>query len=143
MTLHKKPRTKQPRIAVREKDFQRLSNLAEVAVTVMPEVAHFLEHELSRARIVSGNAASLRVVGMGSKVKYLDESTGREHLVTLVYPAESDIERGLISVLTPIGAALLGLSQGQSIHWTTRSGEAKQLTVTSIFNKVALENSHA
>ena len=91
-----------------------------------------LERELERARIVSGRAASARVIGMGSK--YLDEATGRVHAVTLVYPAESDIERGRVSVLTPIGAALLGLSQGQSIEWNTRSGEPRQLTVVALSN---------
>lgn len=82
----------------------------------MPSVAEYLEHELERARIVCGRAASARIVRMGSKVEYLDEATGKVHEVTLVYPAESDIEHGRVSVLTPIGAALLGLSQGQSIE---------------------------
>ena len=100
----------------------------------MPDVADYLEHELERARIVSGRAASARVIGMGSKVEYLDEATGKVHAVTLVYPAESDIEQGRVSVLTPIGAALLGLSQGQSIQWNTRSGEPRQLTVVALSN---------
>ena len=78
----------------------------------MPDVAEYLEHELARARIVSG----------------------RVHAVTLVYPAESDIEHGRVSVLTPIGAALVGLSQGQSIEWNTRSGEPRQLTVVALSN---------
>ena len=56
------------------------------------------------------------------------------HAVTLVYRAESDIEQGRVSVLTPIGAALLGSSQGQSIQWNTRSGEARQLTVIALSN---------
>jgi regulator of nucleoside diphosphate kinase len=67
-------------------------------------------------------------------VEYLDEATGRIYIVTLVYPAESDIEKGRVSVLTPIGAALLGLSQGQSIEWNTRSGEPRQLTVLALSN---------
>jgi regulator of nucleoside diphosphate kinase len=134
MVIEKKKRLKKPRIAIREKDFQTLSRLAELATKSMPDVASYLEHELERARIVSGPAASARVVGMGSKVEYLDEATGRVHAVTLVYPAESDIEKGRVSILTPIGAALLGLSQGQSIEWSTRSGEPRQLTVLALSN---------
>jgi regulator of nucleoside diphosphate kinase len=134
MLLDKQKLLKKPRIAIREKDFQALSNLAELAAKAMPDVADYLEHELERARIISGRAASARVVGMGSKVEYLDEATGRVRTVTLVYPAESDIEQGRISVLTPIGAALLGLSQGQSIQWNTRSGEPRQLTVLALSN---------
>jgi regulator of nucleoside diphosphate kinase len=134
MLLEKKKRLKKPRIAIREKDLPALSRLAEVATKSMPDVAAYLEHELERARIVSGRAASARVIGMGSKVEYLDEATGKVHEVTLVYPAESDIEHGRVSVLTPIGAALLGLSQGQSIEWNTRSGEPRQLTVLALCN---------
>jgi len=132
--LKEKKRLKRPRIAIREKDFQALSRLAELATTSMPDVARYLENELERARIVSGPGASARVVGMGSKVEYLDKATGRVHAVTLVYPAESDIEQGRVSVLTPVGAALLGLSQGQSIEWNTRSGEPRQLTVVALSN---------
>ena len=134
MLPDKKKRLKKPRIAIREKDFQVLSRLAELATKAMPDVADYLEHELERARIISGRAASARVIGMGSKVEYLDETTGRVHAVTLVYPAESDIEQGRVSVLTPIGAALLGLSQGQSIEWNTRSGEPRRLTVVALSN---------
>lgn len=134
MLADKEKRPRKPRIAIREKDFQALSRLAELATKAMPDVADYLEHELERARIISGRAASARVIGMGSKVQYLDETTGRVNAVTLVYPAESDIEQGRVSVLTPIGAALLGLSQGQSIQWNTRSGEPRQLTVVALSN---------
>jgi regulator of nucleoside diphosphate kinase len=128
--LDRNNRLKKPRIAIHERDFQRLSDLAEAAVKAMPDVAEYLEHELERARIIKGDAS--QVVGMGSQVRYQDETTGDIHDVTLVYPAESDIGRGRVSVLTPIGAALLGLSAGQSIDWTTRSGDLRRLTVLSV-----------
>lgn len=132
MLLEKEKRQKRPRIAIREKDFQALSRLAELATKSMPDVAGYLENELGRARILSGRSASARVVGMGSAVEYRDEATGKVHKVTLVYPAVSDIEQGRVSVLTPIGAALLGLSPGQSIQWNTRSGEPRRLTVVAV-----------
>ena len=52
--------------------------------------------------------------------------------MTLVYPGEADIEQGKISILTPIGAALIGLSKGQSIDWATRTGEIRRLTVLEV-----------
>ena len=69
MLLDKKKRLKKPRIAIREEDFRALSRLAELATKSMPDVADSLEHELERARIVSGRAASARFIGMGSKVE--------------------------------------------------------------------------
>ena len=57
------------------------------------------------------------VVTMYSRVRYLDETTGERRSVTLVYPDETDVERGRISVLAPVGSALLGLSTGQTIDW--------------------------
>ena len=64
------------------------------------------------------------VVRMGSTLRYVTDS-GEDRTVTLVFPAEADIAAGKISILTPIGAALLGLSEGQSIHWQTRNGESR------------------
>ena len=62
------------------------------------------------------------VVRMGSKVVYRDETTGLQRAVALVYPHEADIGLGRISVLTAVGAALIGLSVGQSIEFETPSG---------------------
>lgn len=115
----------------------RLSRLADAAMDVMPDVAEFLAQELERARVIPSNKPVSHIVRMGARVEYRDEKTGKVQAVQLVYPAESDIERGLVSVLTPIGAALLGLSKGQSIIWTTRSGEGRTLTVTAVGDEAA------
>ena len=123
-----------PPIALPREDIDRLSDLAAVAKRAMPEVADYLEEELERARAIPAGKPSEHVVKMGSRVDYRDEATGAVHTVTLVYPAESDIGRGLVSVLTPIGAALVGLTAGQTIEWTTRTGETRQLTVLSVDN---------
>jgi regulator of nucleoside diphosphate kinase len=57
---------------------------------------------------------------------------GRERSVVLVYPGQADIGVGRISILTPIGTALIGLSEGQSITWTTRDGRRRRLTVQCV-----------
>jgi regulator of nucleoside diphosphate kinase len=69
---------------------------------------------------------------MGSHVVFRDDTTGRVRQVTLAYPEQADISKGRVSVLTPIGTALLGLRTGLSIGWQTRSGENRRLTVLEI-----------
>ena len=133
MITQEKPKSgRKPRIAIPQADIDRLSRLAAAAAHVMPDVTEYLERELERARAIPDGRSSAHVVKMGARAEYRDEKTGKVHTVTLVYPGESDIERGLVSVLTPIGAALLGLSEGQSIEWTTRTGERRQLTVLAV-----------
>ena len=68
---------------------------------------------------------------MGSETTFEDDS-GRVQRVTLDYPRDADISEGKISVLTPIGAALIGLKVGQTITWETRTGEIKRLTVREV-----------
>lgn len=68
---------------------------------------------------------------MGSSVTYqVNDAPSRT--VKLVYPAEADIDAGLISILTPIGAALLGLSPGQTMPWKTNSGEFKRMLIVAV-----------
>lgn len=120
-----------PRISITEKDLESLLRLANAALSSMPEVAEELLGELDRARIVSDRTAKPNVVRMGSSLSYRSED-GVERRVTLVYPGAADISFGRISVLTPIGTALIGLSEGQSISWATRSGKRQTLTVTAV-----------
>ncbi|MBN9025916.1 MAG: GreA/GreB family elongation factor, partial [Rhizobiales bacterium] len=61
-----------------------------------------------------------------------DDVAGTVRKVTLVYPENADIGQGRISVLTPIGAALIGVGVGESISWETRNGELKRLTVLQV-----------
>ena len=121
-----------PRIKMTAEDHERLSRLAASAMDRAPEVAAFLSDELDRVQIVRGGAAQRDFARMGSRVDFRDNSTGRTQSVTLVYPGEADIEQGKISILTPIGAALIGLSEGQSIDWATRTGETRRLTVLAV-----------
>jgi len=121
-----------PPIVLTRPDHERLSQLAAGAVDRLPEVGEFLADELERARVVESAAISPNVVTMNSHVEFRDEQTARVRTVTLVYPGEEDIAQGKISVLTPIGVALIGLSEGQSIEWETRNGDLKTLTVLKV-----------
>lgn len=68
---------------------------------------------------------------MGSSVRFSSD-LGEERVVTLVFPGNADIAEGKVSILSPIGAALVGLTVGQSIHWTGPDGRVHRLTVTAV-----------
>ena len=125
--------TAQPAITISTLDYDRLSNLAESASRHAPEVAAFLLDELGRAYIALG-APNGPVVCMGSKVEFRDDETRTVQNVRLVYPDQADAQQGRISILTPVGAALIGLSPGQSIQWRDRRGTLKKLTVLAVDN---------
>ncbi|BBK35546.1 nucleoside diphosphate kinase regulator [Allostella sp. ATCC 35155] len=121
-----------PPITVRQDDFATLSRLADGLADQMPDVADYLARELDRARVVPDAGLPSDVVRMGSRVHYRDDATGQERWITLVYPGERDIAAGRISVMTPVGAALIGLARGQSIAWETRRGESRALSVLEV-----------
>lgn len=91
-----------------------------------------LQNELDRAIVVSSEAVPADVVTMNSHVRYVDETTGERHSVSVVYPADADAARNRISVLAPVGAALLGLSVGQTIEWRFPDGGWRRLRVEGV-----------
>jgi regulator of nucleoside diphosphate kinase len=91
-----------------------------------------LQRELDRAIVVSPEAVPREVVTMNSRVRYVDESTGEHRLVTIVYPMDADASEGKISVLAPVGAALIGLSIGQAIEWDFPDGIRRRLRVEDV-----------
>lgn len=111
----------------------RLEELAAVAMRRgLGPVGDRLMAEVARATVLPSADMPADVVNIGSSVRYRDEVSGREQTVSLVLPQEVDIDRGRISVLTPIGAALIGLKVGASIGWQTREGEERRLTVLDV-----------
>ena len=97
----------------------------------LPEVAQELLDEMDRAKVVKNGSVPADVVRMGSTVTFTSDD-GHTRTLTLVYPKEESLDEHRISVLTPVGAALIGLSVGQSISWTARDGKHHQLTVTKV-----------
>ena len=126
-----------PKIVVSDVDEKRLNGLATAVADRMPELADELLGELDRAKIVSQRTMPANVVQMGSAVEYAADDGQRR--VTLVYPGEADIAQGKISILTPIGTALIGLTEGQSIEWTARDERRHRLTVLNVHNDAAAE----
>jgi len=116
-----------PPILVSVDEHERLSKLAEAIADRQPDVARELAFEMDRAEVVEASELPSNVVRMGSTVTFRADNSERR--VTLVYPVDADIEQARISVLTPIGAALIGTSPGQSISWIDRDGRKHDLTV--------------
>ncbi|MGE0259560.1 MAG: nucleoside diphosphate kinase regulator [Alphaproteobacteria bacterium] len=125
---------KKPNITLLAAEHDRLSALADAAAQSDPEAADMLAEELERARVVNRLHAPKNIVRMGSDVLFRDDTTKEIRRVSLVFPNEADISRNKVSVLTPIGAALIGLRAGQSIAWRTRNGETRRLTVLKVTN---------
>lgn len=112
----------------------------EALIVSMPDYVRLREiagdfelgDELDRAIVVPADRMPVNVVTMHSRLIYIDESTGTRREVELVYPDEANPLAGKISVLAPVGSALLGLSIGQSIDWVFPGGKSHRLRVESI-----------
>ncbi len=137
MTIHmsdptRKRRMRHPKIVINADDLTHIEALAEGAMQRNPALADRLLSELGRARIVKAQKMPKTAIGIGSTVSYIDGTTGQARRVTLVYPEQADIARNRISLMTPIGVALLGLSEGDSFYWDTRDNQRRMLTVTRV-----------
>jgi regulator of nucleoside diphosphate kinase len=113
-----------PRIILSRKDHDRLQRLLEQQGDGRnATLVERLDQELARAEVVEQVPAE--VVAMNSTVLYEEEETGARREVRLCYPRDARSDAGCISVLAPIGSALLGLSVGQSIEWQVPSGRRR------------------
>lgn len=127
-----KRRLQTPKIVINDDDLAHIEALAEGAFQRNPTLADRLLDEISRARVVKPAQMPPNVVAIGSTVTYRDETTGAERTVTLTYPEDADISRQRVSLVTPIGVALLGLAEGSSFHWDTRANQRRMLTVVRV-----------
>lgn len=133
-----------PPITITSRDYIRLSGIASTFASRILGSGMTLADELGRASIVESSRVQPNVVTMDSRVEVVfDENTSNSRVLTLVYPGEQNISEGKISVHTPVGTALIGLVEGQSIDWETRQGKLKRLTVTKvIYQPEASEQTH-
>jgi regulator of nucleoside diphosphate kinase len=120
-----------PAIVVSKADYDTLTGLAAAVEDRSPDAAGLLQAEMDRAEVVAADAVPADAVRMGSTVEYRPDG-GQSRKVTLVFPGDADISEGKISILTPIGTALIGLSPGQSITWIARDGRPHRLTVLTV-----------
>lgn len=117
-----------PQIYLTQTDLDRLLKFVEA----QPDKFAKLESELARATVVPREQIPNDVVTMDSRVVFENEKTGEQREITLVYPQNADIKAGKVSVLVPIGTALLGLRVGQSIDWDLPSGEKERYRIIAV-----------
>jgi regulator of nucleoside diphosphate kinase len=112
-------------IVITEADYGRLVRLIESARRLRKHDSEHLddlEQELERAIVVTAGEVSDDVVTMNSRVRVKDMKSGREATYQIVFPTEADVAENRISVLAPIGTALLGYRAGTAVEWKVPSG---------------------
>jgi regulator of nucleoside diphosphate kinase len=112
-------------IHITEPDYRRLSGLIEITRDrngVDKEYVNKLEAELDRAEIVDPKDIPMDVITMRSRVRLKDLVSGEANTYSLVFPTEANFSEGKISILAPIGTAILGYRKGDTIEWPVPSG---------------------
>ena len=130
-----------PQIILTRRALGRLDVLlGDTVLNRLGKVGAYLLDELARARVVPDGDVPPHVVTMNTTVRFRDNETGREMVVTLMYPKDAAGRENAVSILTPVGAALLGLSAGQKIDYETLDGRTKTVTVLEVLGQARDES---
>jgi regulator of nucleoside diphosphate kinase len=121
-----------PEITVSTSDLERLEGLLSKPPTRNRSDLDGLRAELDRANILDTDGMPADVIMMNSRARFREETSGREYELTLAWPHEANAADGKVSIFSPAGSALLGLSVGQRIDWQTPEGHAIQLRVLAV-----------
>ena len=121
-----------PNLVISSLDADRLEELLESLPRGAFPGKAALEAELARAEIVDPKEIPPTVVSMNSTVRFRVESSSEEFTLTLVYPKDMDSSSSKISILAPVGSALLGLSQGDEIEWPKPGGGVLRVRIQEI-----------
>lgn len=121
-----------PKIMISSLDAERLEMLLETLPQNAFPGRDDLEAELARAEVVDPKEIPPTVVTMNSTVRFRVESSAEEFCLTLVYPKDVDISGEKISILAPVGSALLGLSQGDEIEWPKPGGGVLRVRIVEV-----------
>jgi regulator of nucleoside diphosphate kinase len=124
-----------PKITITSNDAERL----EALLASFPNRAFpgrdELEAELARAEIVDAENIPPNVVTMNSRVRFRIESSQEAFYLTLVYPPDVDANGGTISILAPVGSALLGLTEGDEIEWPRPGGGTLRVSIEKVITQ--------
>ncbi len=123
---------RRPAIHMIDRESEIITALAEKLEKQNPSVAELLYSELDRAVLCGADRLPPNTVTMNCTVEFVDERSGARRSVKLVYPQEADISENRISILTPIGAGLIGMRAGSSIAWPDRSGAKRVLKIVNV-----------
>ena len=121
-----------PPLVICDADYDLIANLALSIEARLPTLARQLLDEIDRAEIVPVLELPQNVVALGSEVEFEDESSGARRTVRLVTPGKADIEQGRISILTSVGAGLIGMAAGAQISWPRPDGTDRKLRIVHV-----------
>ena len=121
-----------PPIHLIDTESDLVGNIALQAEHRIPVVSAMLLAEIERAEIHRADTLPKGVVTLGAEVDFLDEGSDQRRTVQVVLPAAANIAEGRISILTPMGAGLFGLSAGQSIDWPDLEGRERRIRILAV-----------
>ena len=121
-----------PMIHVIDSEADALYELAMSIEERSPDVAGKLCEELDRADVVAAEDLPPDVVTMDSEVEFVDERSGGRRKVQLVWPRDANLDQNRLSVLTLVGAGLIGMRAGSAIDWPDRSGRERCLRIVDV-----------
>ena len=126
------PAYEKPEIHLSEADYDHIAALALRLESRNPELSALILDEIERARLWPIDRLPGDVVALGSEVEFFDDSNGTSRKVSLVLPHDADIEAGRVSVMTPVGAGLIGMAAGREIDWPCPDGRPRKLRIIRV-----------
>ena len=124
--------SRKPPIHISEEDYDVIAGLALQMEHRAPALAKQFLDEINRAKIHPAGKVPTDAVTIGSEVEFLDDSTGEKRRLKLVLPVDADFEAGRLSVMTPVGAGLIGMTVGREISWPTPDGRPRVLRILEV-----------
>lgn len=121
----------QPKIVITEQDLHRLETMLEHQTKLTPTMEH-LEDELARADVVAPQDIPANIVTMNAKVLITIAPATEATEITLVYPHDFKGNKGQVNILAPIGAAIIGLAEGQEIEWPQPDGHTMKVKIEKV-----------
>ena len=120
-----------PTIIISQQDLQRLETMLEHQSKLSPTMQH-LEDERARADVVAPQDVPENVVTMNARVRITIAPASESTEITLVYPHDFRGDKGQVNVLAPVGAAILGLAEGQEIEWPQPDGHLMKVKIEKV-----------
>lgn len=117
-----------PKITLTENDYLRLDHILGYGEF------EDLEFEVSRANVIAAEEVTSDLVTMHSLFKYHNLTDDKIGEMTIVYPDEANLDERKISVLAPLGSALIGLREGDEVEWPFPDGSLKRLKVLKVLS---------
>ena len=130
-----------PTIIISEQDLNRLETMLEHQTQLTPTMK-MLEEELARAEVVEPENVPSNVVTMNAKVLITIAPSTEATEITLVYPHDFKGEKGQVNVIAPIGAAILGLAEGQEIDWPQADGQLMKVQIEKVLYQPEREGNY-